>query len=200
MRSMISFARKKNNTKLNNFKNMPVKIKIIKTEAEYNEMLSYVEALADRADFETNQELVDEFEVLTALINMYDKEHYVLPAGDPIEIINLKMSYMGLTRKDLLHIASSGVLSDVFNRKRSLSKQMIREFSKLLDIDQSLLNVDYSEGSDEVSIAPSIVQNKVSKVIREASPFIFINRKSKELEKFKMRVKTQGMLLNICPS
>lgn len=177
-----------------------MKFKLIKTESEYTEMLSYVEALADRAGFESNQELMDEFELLTALIDMYDKEHYALPAGDPIEIITLKMSYMGLTRKDLLHIASSGVLSDVFNRKRSLSKQMIREFSKLLNIDQSLLNV---EMSDDIAAESSKEQPKVVEKLntKKASPFKYLTGKSKEVEEFKIRVRTSGMLLNMyCPS
>lgn len=120
-----------------------MKIKLIKTEEEYQKALEYLEVLGDHEDFETNVELMDEFELLSTLIGIYDKAHYSIPQADPIEIIKLKMEYKGLKRKDLSGIASSGVLSDVFNRKRGLSKHMIREFSRLLDIEQDLLNTDY---------------------------------------------------------
>jgi hypothetical protein len=50
------------------------------------------------------------------------------------------MAYMGLKRKDLTLIATSGVLYEVFNKKGRLSKTMMQELSALLNIDQSLLN------------------------------------------------------------
>ena len=120
-----------------------MKPKLIKTEDEYQAALRHIESLADREDFESNPDLIEEFELLSALIEIYDRKHYSLPSADPIEIITLKMKYMGISRKDLSHIASSGVLSEVFNKKRALSKQMIREFASLLRLDQSLLNVPY---------------------------------------------------------
>jgi HTH-type transcriptional regulator/antitoxin HigA len=121
-----------------------MKFKLIKSEQEYNNAVAYLEELGDREDFQNNEMLIDEFELISKLINIYDSEHYPIESANPIDTILLKMEYMGLKRKDLSHIASSGVLSEVFNGKRALSKQMLREFSELLNIDQSLLNAKCS--------------------------------------------------------
>lgn len=181
-----------------------MKIKLIKTEEDYNQALKVVEALADQPDFGSDQEMIDEFELLSALIEMYDKVHYPVPAGNPIEIIKMKMEYMGLTRKDLSHIVSSGVLSEVFNRKRALSKQMIREFSALLEIDQNALNVPYSLMSEQKPQVTTIRklkvarQRKIKKVVsRTNASFKFIGGKTAMLNRFKKHVQSECMIFSL---
>ena len=117
-----------------------MKFKLIKTSEEYHQAIAYLEILGDREDFQENEGLMAEFELLSTLIGLYEKKNFPIAKGHPIDIIKLKMNYLGLKRKDLSHIASSGVLSEVFNKKRGLSKNMIRQFSELLDIEQHLLN------------------------------------------------------------
>jgi len=170
-----------------------MKIKVIKTEEEYAKALAYLEALGDRPDFETNQGLVDEFELISALIEAYDKANYPVGEADPIEVILLKMDYMGLKRKDLENIASSGVLSEVFNKRRGLSKQMIRDFSKLLNIDQDLLNTKYE-------IKPN--QRKTAKKTRisvsKKPVFDFVKPNDVDMiSRFKKRIETNCMLFNM---
>jgi HTH-type transcriptional regulator/antitoxin HigA len=167
---------------------MVMKIKLIRTEEEYKAALAYLEELGDREGFEQNKELVEEFELLAALVEMYDKEHFPLQSGDPIEIILLRMEYKGLKRKDLSEIATSGVLSEVFNKKRGLSKQMIRKFSELLNIDQELLNTSYTLNE----AAP------VNERVKMKSPFKFIKTNRPNLIRFKKRIAEHRMLLNVC--
>lgn len=164
-----------------------MEIKIIKTEKEYNQALKYLEALGDREDFGANEKLLEEFELLSTIIGLYDKEHYSLQKADPIEIIKLRMEYKGLKRKDLISIASSGVLSEVFNKKRGLSKQMIREFAKLLAIDQDLLNTPY-----ELKEA-----NNSKERVHIKSPFKFIRLNQTAIDRFKKRITENYMLLNV---
>jgi HTH-type transcriptional regulator / antitoxin HigA len=121
-----------------------MKIKIIKTLDQYNEALKYLEELGDNPIFENEKDLIEEFELIEKLIRDYDNEHYQIKKGNPIEIIKLKMEYMNLKQKDLIpSIGSKGLVSDVLNKKRKLSKKMIRELSKLLNISQEILNTDY---------------------------------------------------------
>ena len=186
-----------------------MKFKLIKTEEEYNNAVAYLEELGDREDFQTNESLVDEFELISKLVSIYDKEHYPIEPANPIDTILLKMGYMGLKRKDLSHIASSGVLSEVFNGKRALSKQMIRMFSELLNIDQSLLNAKHVRRESEevipetqerdmkVETANSSVRIPKPRLAKPESPFKFLKRNKPKLVAFKARVAEECMLLNI---
>lgn len=175
-----------------------MKVKLIKTEEEYLQAVAYLEEIGDREDFQDNEDLIEEFELIAALVEIYDKQHFPVQAGDPIEIIKLKMEYMGIKRKDLAHIASSGVLSEVFNKKRALSKQMIREFSILLGINQNLLNQPYFLNDNIVVKPKTIVQGSV---VQPPSTFKFIKKTRSAVDVFKKRVYVNCMLLNVaCPS
>ncbi len=121
-----------------------MKLKIIKTEEEYKLAVNYLEELGDNPDFENIPDLIEKYELLEKLIEDYEKKNYPLEKGDPIEIIKLKMAYMGLKQKDLIQsIGSKGCVSDVLNKKRALSKSMIRNLSELLNISQDILNTEY---------------------------------------------------------
>lgn len=121
-----------------------MEIKLIKTENEYQEAINYLETIGDDPNFENNPELIQNFELLSTLIKLYEEKKYPIEKGNPIDIIKLKMEYMGLERKDLIPwIGSKGLVSDVLNKKRKLSKSMIRNLSKSLNISQEILNVEY---------------------------------------------------------
>jgi HTH-type transcriptional regulator/antitoxin HigA len=132
-----------------------MKIKILKTEQDYKEAVYRLEELGDTPNFSTEQELINEFELLAKLIEDYENENYPIEKGNPIEIIKLKMDYMELKQKDLIGvIGSRGVVSEVINKKRRLSKSMIRSLSKFLNINQEILNIEYEL---------NIVEKKASK-------------------------------------
>lgn len=121
-----------------------MEVKIIKSEEDYKNAVNFLEELGDDPTFEDNLELKGKFEVIEKLIEFYDKEHYPIEKGNPIEIIKLKMQYLGMKQKDLIPaIGSKGLVSDVLNKKRMLSKKMIRELSKLINVSQEILNTEY---------------------------------------------------------
>jgi HTH-type transcriptional regulator / antitoxin HigA len=121
-----------------------MELKIIKTEADYKIAVKYLEKLGDNENFDLDPKLKNEFELIDKLIEDYENEYYPIEKGDPIEIIKLKMGYMNLKQKDLIpYIGTKGLVSEVLNRKRKLSKKMIRELSKVLIISQEILNTEY---------------------------------------------------------
>lgn len=72
-------------------------------------------------------EEADEMEVLVTLVESYENKHYPINAPDPIDAIRFRMEQQGLTPRDLeAYIGSSGRVSEVLNRKRSLSLRMIK--------------------------------------------------------------------------
>lgn len=117
---------------------------MFRNEEEYNKAVALLEELGDREGFEENEKLVKQFELLSDLIEAYENKHANIAVGNPIEIIKLKMEYMGLKQKDLQpYIGSSGIVSEVLSKKRGLSKSMIRKLSEFLHLDQNLLNTPY---------------------------------------------------------
>lgn len=117
-----------------------ITINPIKTEADYEAALARIEALWG-AEEDTPEG--DELEVLFTLVEAYEAKHYPIEPPDPVEAIKFEMENRGLKRKDLEpYIGSRGRVSEVLNRKRSLSIEMIRSLHKGLGIPlESLVGV-----------------------------------------------------------
>lgn len=84
----------------------------------------------------------DEMDVLVALVELYENKHYPIGPADPVEAIKFRMEQQGLVAKDLEpYIGSSGRVSEVLNRKRTLSLRMIKHLHDGLKIPyESLLS------------------------------------------------------------
>jgi HTH-type transcriptional regulator / antitoxin HigA len=109
-------------------------IKPIRTEEEYEMALRAISPL-----FEEQHELgtpeSDFIIVVSMLIEEYEKIHYPIEPPDPIEAIKFRMEQMGLTAKDLEPaIGHSGRVSEILNRKRSLTLPMIRKLHAMFKI------------------------------------------------------------------
>ena len=77
----------------------------------------------------------DEMEILVTLIEAYEHKHFPICDVDPVEAIKFRMEQQGLTQKDLEpFIGSSGRVSEVLNRKRRLSLQMVKRLHDGLHI------------------------------------------------------------------
>jgi len=77
----------------------------------------------------------DEMEILVALIEAYEHQHYPIAPPDPVEAIRFGMEQHGLSPKDLEpFIGPSGRVSEVLNRKRRLSLKMIKRLHEGLNI------------------------------------------------------------------
>ncbi len=82
----------------------------------------------------------DRLEVLTTLIEAYEEKHYDIPSPDPIEAILYHLESRGLSRRDLEpYIGSRARVSEVLNRRRPLSIDMIRKLHNGLGIPAEVL-------------------------------------------------------------
>lgn len=118
-----------------------MEIRPIKTDADYESALSQIDQLWDA---EPGSSESDNLEILLALVEAYEKEHYPIEPPDPIEAIKFRMEQMGLTRKDLEPILGSRArVSEVLNRKRGLSLEMIRKLNRRLGIPAETLITEY---------------------------------------------------------
>lgn len=114
-----------------------MKAKLIKNDAEHVAALERIEAIFD-AKPGTPQG--DECELLVHLVEEYEAEQYVIDFPDPIEAIQFRMEQQGLKQPDLIpFIGSKSKVSEILNRKRSLSLAMIRRLHRGLGIPAAVL-------------------------------------------------------------
>lgn len=107
-------------------------VKPIKTKKDHQKALKRLEMIFDARP---GTKEGDELDVLGVLIENYEDEHYPIEAPDPIEAIKFRMEQMGYKQKDLAKIIGyKGRVSEILNRKRKLSLEMIRSLHKKLSI------------------------------------------------------------------
>ena len=116
-------------------------LKPIKNENDYRNALERLEVIFD-APIDTKEG--DEAEILSLMIENYENEHYPIEAPDPIEAIKIRMEELNLRQKDLVGvIGGKSRVSEILNRKKKLTVEMIRELERILQISASVLVNNY---------------------------------------------------------
>ena len=112
-------------------------INLIKTENDYNQALERLELIFDA---KKGTEEGDELELLGMLIDQYENEHFPIDLPDPIEAIKFRMEQMGYNQTDLANIVGlKSRASEILNKKRKLSLEMIRQLHDRLNIPTDVL-------------------------------------------------------------
>jgi HTH-type transcriptional regulator/antitoxin HigA len=118
-----------------------MEIKPIKTENDYKQALERLELIFDA---KIGSPEGDELEVLGILIDKYENEKFPISLPDPIEAIKFRMEQMGYNQKDLANIVGlKSRASEILNRKRKLSLEMIRQLHESLHIPTDVLIQSY---------------------------------------------------------
>jgi HTH-type transcriptional regulator/antitoxin HigA len=118
-----------------------MELKPIKTEVDYREALKRLEDIFD-AKLGTPES--DELEILGLMVDHYENKHYPIEAPDPIEAIKIRMEEMHLRQIDLIpEIGGKSRVSEILNRKRRLTVEMIRKLATRLNLSANLLIKDY---------------------------------------------------------
>lgn len=118
-----------------------MEIKAIKTEKDYRKALDRLKTIF-HADEDTPNG--DEAEVLSILIEKYEDENFPIGMPDPIEAIKFRMEQMGMNQKDLAEVVGfTSRVSEILNRKRKLTLNMIRKLSDALQIPTEVLVQEY---------------------------------------------------------
>lgn len=119
-----------------------LQFKMIKTDSQYQEYCLKLENLLNNDINKTNQ---DEVELLTLLIEKWDHEHNSFQDVTPIELLKSLMNERKLKSKDLVEIlgVSKGLVSDILNCKKGLSKEIIRTLASYFGLAQEAFNRPY---------------------------------------------------------
>ena len=112
-------------------------LKPLRSKDYYEEALAEVEALWGA---KAGTPEGDRLDILATLIDVYETAHYPMKVPDPVQAIEFRMEQQGLTRKDLEKILGSRTrVSEVLNRRRGLSIEMIRKLHAKLHIPADVL-------------------------------------------------------------
>jgi len=107
-------------------------IKPIRTEADYDAALVEIDTLMEA---ELGSPEGEQLDIFVTLVEAYEAQHWRIDPPDPIEAIKLRMQQRGLTRQDLEKVlGSKSRVSEVLNRKRPLTLDMIRRLHDLWGI------------------------------------------------------------------
>lgn len=116
-------------------------VKPIKTTKDYNQALKRLEAIFDAKKGSTQG---DELEILSILIEKYEDENFPIGLPDPIEAIKFRMEQMGYNQVDLANVVGlKSRASEILNKKRKLSLDMIRQLHDKLNIPTDVLIQPY---------------------------------------------------------
>ena len=113
-------------------------IKPVRTEADYQAVLKEIEKLMESQPGTPEGDRID---VLVTLVEAYETKHFSIPEpDDPVGVLEYYMESRGLSRSDLIaYLGSKERVSEVLNRKRGLSLDMIRRLHNGLGIPADLL-------------------------------------------------------------
>ncbi len=118
-----------------------MELKPIRTKKHYQAALAEVELLWDAP---AKSPEADRLDVLSLLIEQYESRHFPIADPDPIDFLAHVMEARGMTRKDLEpFIGPRGRVSDILNRIRPLTLEMIRKLAAGLKLPAEVLIRSY---------------------------------------------------------
>ena len=112
-------------------------IKPIKTKKDYQQALTRLEIIFDAKKGSPEG---DELEILAMLVDNYENEHFPIGFPDPVEAIKFRMEQLGYSQSDLANVVGlKSRASEILNKKRKLSLEMIRQIHNHLNVPTEVL-------------------------------------------------------------
>jgi len=119
-------------------------IKPIKNKKQYESYLQRAYTLM-QLDLRPNTEESDELELMSILLESYEKQHYVIDPPHPIEAILFRLDQLGMKKSELKDILGHrSRINEILSGKRKLSLAMIRNLNSTLHIPAEILIKDYT--------------------------------------------------------
>jgi HTH-type transcriptional regulator / antitoxin HigA len=141
---------------------------IIKNDKQYNKYCNALELLNDEK--KKTKSIKDEIELLTLLIEKYDEANNSFELGDPIELLRLLMKEHRMKSVELANFlnVSEGLVSDMINYKKGLSKEVIRKLAEKFKVSQEAFNRPYMLESANIAIPTKANSLKAKKELNMA--------------------------------
>ncbi|MEO7983558.1 MAG: transcriptional regulator [Bacteroidota bacterium] len=148
-----------------------LKYKIITSEKQYDKYCKTLEALVFTS--QKTKAMKDEIALITLLVEKYDEEHATFELADPIALLTSLMKDHKMKAVDVANLldASEGLVSDILNYKKGLSKETIRILSERFKVKQEAFNRPYEL---HVPVGPKFKDSKMMNT-RKKTGHSFLN-------------------------
>ena len=125
------------------YKTATLQYTIIKTKKQYNNYCNKLESLLEIS--KQTKCIQDEIELLNLLIDKYDLEHNTFQDADPIELLKALMKDHNMKAVNIAKLldVGEGLVSEILNYKKGLSKETIRILSDRFKLKQEAFNRPY---------------------------------------------------------
>jgi HTH-type transcriptional regulator / antitoxin HigA len=111
--------------------------KVIETEAENERAIELARELEHKANRSLEEDTI--LELLVTLIELFEDKNYPLPEGTPLTMLLHLMESNNIKQENLVGvIGSRGVVSEVVNGKRSISKTQAKALAEFFSVDVGL--------------------------------------------------------------
>ena len=102
--------------------------RIIRNEAELE---AYTDALFQLTALENpTPTQVEAIELLTLLVERYERQHYPIPAADPVAVVRFLIEQQGLAQRDLIpQFGTESAVSMFLSGQRNLTIEQVRKLS-----------------------------------------------------------------------
>jgi HTH-type transcriptional regulator / antitoxin HigA len=111
--------------------------KVIETEAENDRAIEFAQELEHKAHRSIEEDAI--LELLVTLIEKFESENYPIPEGTPHSMLLHLIESNNLKQENLVGvIGSRGVVSEVVNGKRSISKAQAKALAEFFSVDVGL--------------------------------------------------------------
>ena len=119
-----------------------MRLRPIRDDSDYERALAEIESLFSA---EPNTPEGDDLDILTTLVEAYERRNHPVLPPDPIAALEYHMESRGLTRRDLEpYLGSRARVAEIMNRRRSLSIEMIRRLNQGLGVPAEILIQPYA--------------------------------------------------------
>ena len=150
MQTPRSSARKDCNTRLAPINHM--KYRVIDSDTQYENYSDVLENLVFSSPI--TPEIQDEINLLTLLIETYDKQNSQFRNLDPVQLLKSLLAEHKMKAADLARKlqVSEGLVSDILKYKKGMSKKTIRAVAELFKMQQEAFNRPYTTaGTSELT-------------------------------------------------
>jgi HTH-type transcriptional regulator/antitoxin HigA len=114
-----------------------MQVEVIKNKKRYEKALQRFEEIFFA---KSNTKEGNEAQLLALVIKDYEEKHYKIDPPDPVEAIKYRMEQMNMSKKELGEILGyTSRVSEILNRKRKLTLEMVRNLHKKLNIPLEVL-------------------------------------------------------------
>jgi len=148
-----------------------LKYTVIKSDKQYYKYAEIIEDLVESGN--KSNAVQSEIELLTLLVDTYDEKHNTFEDADPIVLLKALMKDHKIKAVDLANLlnVSPGLVSDMLNYRKGLSKETIRLLAERFKLNQEAFNRPYELQTSKLYLSTGsqikMQKRKVSRVTKD---------------------------------